>query len=102
MHVLHEENNPGRNEAGQRVVECFGTLIICMAEVQETSHARVQDTHAEVNRCQITKGLNSIIRRLLQTQQEASGCSSAEEGNDIYLKTIDPCCCRETVLGWFH
>ena len=34
--------------------------------------------------------------------QEASGCSSAEEGNDIYLKTIDQCCCRETVLGWFH
>lgn len=35
MHVLHEENNPGRNKnmhktykAGKRVVECFGTLII--------------------------------------------------------------------------
>lgn len=50
-----------------------------MAEVQRTSQRRVQDTLAEANSGQITKGLNPIIRRLLQTQQEASECFLAEE-----------------------
>lgn len=86
MHVLHEENNPGRNKNMHKTYKAGksgGVFVdinnICMVEVQETSHARVQDMHAEVNRRQITKRRTSIIRRLSQTQQEASECSSAEE-----------------------
>lgn len=47
MHVLHEENNPGRNEAGKRVVECLGTLIIyawlkCKKQAMHVCKTRMQ------------------------------------------------------------
>ena len=54
MHVLHEENNPDRNEntyktykAGKRAVECFGTLTIfarlkCKKQAMRVCKTRVQ------------------------------------------------------------